>query len=262
MYCIFDDFTSYGSGNTVIGEPTTETTQWEDAFPANNTVAIENASGQLEISSSVANDGTAHGILRRWGVSGQGDAPDFTTGYANATSLEFDLVSFDWAGSPGNPQLNSYCGLDPNGGAGFRPTIEFDSLYSNNATRYRSVFVYTGGSAFLAQTGWGTTGDTSAIEGTYKIEMYDGAIVSGTYKFEWKVWFNGSVVAQSLNGASRVFNPLSFDCGDGLDAWCERPRVQFYNYVVNSYHPTMTIDNINLHVNGDESCVPEEAPPV
>jgi hypothetical protein len=138
----------------------------------------------------------------------------------------------------------------------FRPTIEFDSLFSNNATRYRTNFVYTGGTVFLAQTGFNTTGDTSAIEGTYKIEMYDGAIVSGSYKFEWKIWLNGSVVAQSLNGTTRVNPALTFDCGDATDAWCQNPRIQFYNYIVQGTkkHPTMTIDNVKLHVNADDSC--------
>ena len=114
VYCIFDDFSTYGTGNTVIGQPTSETTQWEQAFPAtSNAVAIENSAGQLEISSSVALDSGSHGIIRRWGVSGQDDTPDFTTGYANATSLEFDLFSFDWASGYNNPELNSYCGLSP-----------------------------------------------------------------------------------------------------------------------------------------------------
>lgn len=257
VYCLFDDFSTYGTGNTVIGEPTTETTQWEEAFPSiGNTVATQNSSGQLEISSSVSGDSDRHGIIRRWGVSGQGDSPDFTSGYANATSLEFDLVSFDWASGFNNPSLSAYIGLDPNGSVGFRPTIEFDSTFSNNQTRYRATFLYVGGSALVAQTGFNNSGDTSAIEGTYKIEIYDGAIVSGSYKFEWKVWFGGSVVVESLTGATRNYAALTFDCGDGLDNWCALPRVQFYNYIVagGKEHPTITLDNIKLAVNGDTTC--------
>ncbi len=269
VFCLYDDFSAYGNGNTVIGQPTSDISQWEQAFPAGgvnteDAVAIQNASEQLELSSSVTTGPDVNhgcGIKRRWGVT---DATDFISGYANATWFEFELVEMGTAAGDANPQVDFFAALLFEGDVAFRPGFNFSSRFSNNSTRFEIDFLYRDPYSIqtlrLDTSGWGD--DTSFMNNTYKLEMYDGAYDGdGIFRWEWKVWVGGVVVAESMTGVSRNYYKLEYDNGTG---WCENSGICFFNTVVGfKAQPTVTLDNIRFHVNNDTDCLPEEpeAPP-
>ena len=244
--CQYDAFDTYGplldAMMVASGGPYYPTTLQTEGYQVSDRLEISNGGFS----------GAAYGVYRRWGVSGPRNSPDFETAYSKKTYGEIELINV------GSGDLNVYIDLLELKDDFFTLGIH---IYKNQSTTSTRDFRYQGTSTTQTVNIDSSVADVD-LYGTYRIEVYDALanpLNQEYWNFEWKVLFAGSVVAESITGAVRNHQRLTWGAvRSGAFFWCDNPSFRVHHTDVPSgyYTAATTWDNLKISVNGDETCLP------
>lgn len=191
----------------------------------------------------------------KMGVAGGHTSPEFQTGYANRTSMEFDVK--DVSDLTASYSLGFY----PDGvivGTTFSRLIFSTGYVTTNKYSKRMNWTDVDNNLQSAEIVTNSAVTKAYYQHVYRVEFYDylqqtGSDAVSRATFQWKVLEDGVPILESHDGTSQVYSRF----GAVSDGWCSEPRgritVSGFIFFGSNY---VDFDDLKLNVNADESCIP------
>ncbi len=219
---------------------------------AASTSATQITGDRCRLSSGSANNAE---LYFNMGVAGGVTSPEFQTGYANRTSMEFDVKDVsDLTASYG-------LGFHPEGviaGTAFSRLIFQTGYVTTNTYRKRMTWTDVDNTVQTADIVTNSAVTKAYYQHVYRVEFYDYLQQTGSDSvsratFQWKVLEDGVTILESHDGASQVYSRFGAVSG----GWCSEPRGRIsVSGFISFGADYVDFDDLKLNVNADESCVP------